>query len=73
MKFLVFISIILSAKSCFGLVCYSCNSGQNSNCGEEITNTTGVGISKCKGSEEFCVTFYNYFDNNSNLLNLPGK
>lgn len=68
MKFLVFISIILSAKSCLGLVCYSCNSGQNSNCREDMTNTTGVAVSKCKNPEEFCVTFINRYDNNSNIF-----
>ncbi|RNA37135.1 hypothetical protein BpHYR1_048807 [Brachionus plicatilis] len=65
MKFLVLISIILCAKSCFGLVCYSCNSGQNPKCGDDLTDTNGIDVSQCKTSDEFCVTFYNRFDNNN--------
>lgn len=66
MKLLIFISIVLSAKSSLGLVCYSCNSGQNPKCGENMVDVSTIGISKCSGADEFCVTFYNRFDNNSN-------
>lgn len=50
-----------------GLVCFSCNQGENpSKCGpDKMTDTTGIKKAKCASVNATCVTFINANDNNS--------
>lgn len=55
-------ALVASLQTASALVCYSCKSSDNPNCGNSITNTAGLLTCTTTGS---CVTFVNIYDNNA--------